>query len=92
MYFRLVITLGYYGLSLNVGRIGGNVYINFFSSIVVEIVGYSACLLLMDRIGRKLLLCGSMTLGGVACLLTIFTSLYADKCKYIFYVSCQNGN
>lgn len=80
--FRLIIAMGYFGLTLNTGRLGGDVYLNFLATIIVEVLGYGICLLLMDRIGRRPVLCGSMLLGGVACICTIFTTLYADKCKF----------
>jgi hypothetical protein len=72
----------YYGLTLNVGSLSGDLYINFLVSASVEPLAYVACLLLLDRIGRKVMHAGGMILGGAACLCTIFTVLYADKCKY----------
>jgi hypothetical protein len=35
-----------------------------------------------DRLGRKYLFCSNMILAGIICICTIFTSLYADDCKY----------
>jgi hypothetical protein len=81
----------YYGLTLNVASLSGDVYINFLASASVEMLAYVACLLLLDRIGRKAMHAGTMILGGTACLCTIFTVLYADKCKYLHTAlySCQ---
>ena len=72
----------YYGLGLNVGNLNGDIYVNFVINSSMEVAAYIACLLLLNRIGRKPLHAGTMILGGVACLSTIFTVLYADKCTY----------
>jgi OCT family organic cation transporter-like MFS transporter 4/5 len=71
----------YYGLTINVWSLGGSVYVNYAISITVELSGYLACFVLRDRVGRRTLHASVMILGGVACLCTIFTVLYADKCK-----------
>ena len=60
----------YYGLSWNTSNLGGNDYINFLISGVVEIPGYVALLLLLNRVGRKATLCLALLVAGVALLLT----------------------
>ena len=76
----------YYGLGLNVGNLDGDIYVNFAINTTMEVAAYILCLLALEKIGRKPLHAGTMILGGVACLSTIFTVLYADKCKfYILY-------
>ncbi|XP_064595129.1 organic cation transporter protein-like [Liolophura sinensis] len=72
----VVVTMTYYGLSLNSGYLYGNIYLNFFLSVAVEFLGYLLCLPLLDRLGRKWLHCASMLLGGIACCCSIFTVLY----------------
>lgn len=72
----LVVSLTYYGLSLNSGNLGGNLYLNFTLVAVVEFPAYTVCLLLLDRLGRKWLHCISMLVGGVACVSTVFTTIY----------------
>jgi OCT family organic cation transporter-like MFS transporter 4/5 len=69
----------YYGLSLNTGNLGGDFYVNFLISGVVEFPAYALCLLLLDRWGRKKCHCSSMLLGGIACLSTIFTISFGGK-------------
>ena len=71
----------YYGLGLNVGNLDGDIYINFAINTSMEVAAYILCILLLDKLGRKALHAGTMILGGVACLCTIFTVLYADKSK-----------
>ncbi|XP_060068380.1 organic cation transporter protein-like [Ylistrum balloti] len=74
-----VVTMIYYGLSLNSGNLGGNFYLNFFLSGLVEFPGYTVVLLFLDRIGRKRLHCICMIVGGTTCLSTIFTILFGGK-------------
>lgn len=85
--FRLVVSMGYYGLSLNTGNLSGDFYINFLLSGLAEFPAYTLCLLLLDRIGRRKLHVSCMILGGVACICTIFTMLYAGEGRAIWNVS-----
>ncbi|XP_046545833.1 organic cation transporter protein-like [Haliotis rubra] len=80
-----VVTIGFYGLGLNVANLGGSVYTNFFISSATELVGHIASLLLLDRIGRKSFLCTTMILGGVCCTATILPVLFGDVCKPYLY-------
>ena len=74
----------YYGVSLNTRNLGGsNFYLTFAISALVEFPGVFLCNLFMDRWGRKRLLCVVNIIGGMCCLLTIFTILYASKCKCV---------
>ncbi|KAL8589933.1 hypothetical protein ACOMHN_024020 [Nucella lapillus] len=70
------ISTTYYGLSLNVTNLGGDLRLNFFLSNLVELVGTCSAWYLMDRLGRKSTHCASMILSGVSCLATIFSVLY----------------
>ncbi|XP_059468322.1 organic cation transporter protein-like [Neocloeon triangulifer] len=64
--------LSYYGLSWNVSNLGGNDYLNFLISGLVEIPAYTFILFALNRYGRKMTLCGSMLAGSVALLSCIF--------------------
>ncbi|XP_061177668.1 organic cation transporter protein-like [Saccostrea echinata] len=75
----MVVSMTYYGLSLNTGNLGGDFYVNFLISGVVEFPAYGLCLILLDRWGRKKCHCTSMLLGGIACLCTIFTISFGGK-------------
>ncbi|KAH3727338.1 hypothetical protein DPMN_053270 [Dreissena polymorpha] len=77
----MVVSMVYYGLSLNVGNLNGDIYVNFAINSTMELGAYVMCLLLLNRVGRKSLHASTMILGGVACLSTIFTVLYAEQCK-----------
>ena len=86
----------YYGLSLNSENLAGDFYLNFFLTGLVEFPAHSLCLVLLDRTGRKKLLCACMVLGGLACICTIFTVLYVEKrealntCQPLFFLSNWN--
>ncbi|XP_067675071.1 organic cation transporter protein-like [Haliotis asinina] len=76
----LVTSMAYYGLSLNTQDLGsGNFFLTFFLASLMDFPGVTLCLFLLDRVGRKVMMCGSMLIGGVACLLTIFTILYLGE-------------
>ncbi|KAL8589919.1 hypothetical protein ACOMHN_024006 [Nucella lapillus] len=70
------ISTTYYGLSLNVTNLGGDLRLNFFFSNLVSLVGTCSAWYLLDRLGRKSTHCASMILSGVSCLATIFSVMY----------------
>ena len=74
--------MGYYGLSLNSGSLGGNIYINFMVGGLVEFPAYTICFL-CNKLGRKGPHVFGMLLAGLACLGTVFVDLYMDKSKYV---------
>ncbi|ELR53055.1 Solute carrier family 22 member 3, partial [Bos mutus] len=62
----------YQGLVMRLGIIGGNLYIDFFISGVVELPGALLILLTIERFGRRLPFAASNVVAGVACLVTAF--------------------
>ncbi|XP_050391448.1 organic cation transporter protein [Patella vulgata] len=74
-----VVSMVYYGLGLNVSNLSGDSYLNFTIANIAETVSYALCILLLDRLGRKVLHCSAMLLGGIACLATMFPVIYGDK-------------
>nr|XP_025871758.1 solute carrier family 22 member 3 [Vulpes vulpes] len=62
----------YQGLVMRLGIIGGNLYIDFFISGVVELPAALLILLTIERFGRRLPFAGSNVVAGVACLVTAF--------------------
>lgn len=75
----LAVNLTYYGIGLNIGILGGNIYVNFALSTVMELIGVTFPLLTLNKFGRKKMHVTSLLIGGTACLSTIFTSLYASE-------------
>ncbi|ESO84003.1 hypothetical protein LOTGIDRAFT_107933 [Lottia gigantea] len=67
----LVLSMVYFGLSFNVGNITGNIHVNFSIGTGVEVLAYVLCIFLLDRLGRKLVHCFSMLIGGIACISTL---------------------
>eukprot|EP00058_Branchiostoma_floridae_P000228 XP_002585716.1 hypothetical protein BRAFLDRAFT_257702 [Branchiostoma floridae] len=68
----LVITLVYYGLSLNTSNLGGDDYLNFFIGGVVEIPAYITSIYIVDTLGRPKTHAGYMMIGAVGCIVCPF--------------------
>lgn len=79
LYNWMVVSMTYYGLTLNSGNLSGDVYLNFFFSGMVEFPAYIISIIFLDRLGRRTLHCIMMLTGGLACLSTIFTVLYGGE-------------
>ncbi|XP_028628579.1 solute carrier family 22 member 3 [Grammomys surdaster] len=62
----------YQGLVMRLGLIGGNLYIDFFISGLVELPGALLILLTIERLGRRLPFAASNVVAGVSCLVTAF--------------------
>ncbi|KAH9525165.1 hypothetical protein Btru_000519 [Bulinus truncatus] len=75
---KVCIKFGLLRLSLNVGNLSGDTYLNFFLLGLVELASYITCLIFLDRAGRKLLQCLFMLTAGVACTCTLFPAVYGD--------------
>ncbi|XP_077862260.1 organic cation transporter protein-like [Saccoglossus kowalevskii] len=60
------VSLVYWAISLNTDTLSGNPYLTFFISGAVEIPSALIYWLLLDKIGRRYMLCGAMVLSGVA--------------------------
>lgn len=78
----------YYGLSLNSVAVAGNMYLNFISVALIEVPGYITTYLILDRFGRRISLCGSLLLSGIACLTFIF--LPEGNSTYLSHTSLNN--
>uniref|UniRef100_A0A3B5QJD9 Solute carrier family 22 member 13b n=1 Tax=Xiphophorus maculatus TaxID=8083 RepID=A0A3B5QJD9_XIPMA len=58
----------FYGLSLNIGSFGLNIYLTQLIFGTVEIPANVACLTMIQRFGRRICQAGFLFLGGVSCL------------------------
>eukprot|EP00058_Branchiostoma_floridae_P006628 XP_002592116.1 hypothetical protein BRAFLDRAFT_59470 [Branchiostoma floridae] len=67
-----VITMVYYGLSLNTSALGGDDYINFFLSGLVEFPALLMSIIVIEKWGRRSPHIMFMVGGGVACICTLF--------------------
>ncbi|XP_072123230.1 solute carrier family 22 member 2-like [Mobula birostris] len=72
MYSWFVSAMVYLGLVMRLGVIGGDVYLNFFFSGLMEIPSAIFIVLLVDRVGRRWPFAASYLLAGVTCLVTAF--------------------
>lgn len=61
----------YYGLSLNVGNFGLDIYLTQFIFGVVELPARLGSLPLLQRLGRKIIQAAVLIFGGCACLALI---------------------
>ena len=84
--------LTYYGISMNVAKFGGNIFVNFAASSLVETIAIVFCGLVINRIGRKKVFSSAMILSGVTCGCTIFTSLYAGECEFPLNMYSRGGS
>ncbi|XP_070842421.1 solute carrier family 22 member 13-like [Chaetodon trifascialis] len=64
-------SLMYYGLSLNVGNFGLDIYLTQFIFGLVEIPARLGSLPLIQRFGRKMCQAGILSFGGCACLVIL---------------------
>ena len=70
-----MIVVVYYGLTLSITNLSGNVFTNFAISACMETLAYVITLVLLDRVGRKPLLTASMLVSGFSCTASIVTVL-----------------
>ena len=82
--YRFAIVFVYYGITLNLGKLGADLYVSFSLSVAAETLGYAA-VLLMDIIGHKRLLMTALAATGASCIVSVFPVMFADECK-IFLV------
>lgn len=58
----------YYALTIAASDLGGNIYVSTALNGLVEIPAGFIAMCIIDRLGRRVTLCGFMFIGGVACL------------------------
>lgn len=75
-------TFVYYGLSLSSVTLAGNKYYNFTLSNLIEIPAHLFALLLVNKIGRRWSMCGSLILAGFSCIATELIPI--GNCKDFF--------
>nr|CAD7587851.1 unnamed protein product [Timema genevievae] len=75
--------LVYYGLVLNLGKIGGNVYLNTILSGVVEIPAIAISILILLKMGRRGPFCLTLMVSGAACFLTLLVPLGRSDLEWI---------
>lgn len=64
----------YYGLSWNTSNLGGNNYVNFIIVAAIEVPAHMLQFFMLDRWGRKPVVCVSMLLAGTSLICTLCIS------------------
>uniref|UniRef100_A0A6A7G4B2 Organic cation transporter protein-like n=2 Tax=Hirondellea gigas TaxID=1518452 RepID=A0A6A7G4B2_9CRUS len=64
-----VVTFMYYGLSLNSGNMGSNIFVSFILTMLIEIPSYLFAWFALDRMGRKGTLMFMFWLAGISCII-----------------------
>nr|XP_039269896.1 organic cation transporter protein-like [Styela clava] len=77
MFNWFVNSLVYYGLSLNVGSLSGNIFINNVIGGCMEIISYGLCIIFMDFVGRKVLLAIMLLVSGTTLIASTIVNEYA---------------
>ena len=77
----MIVSMTYYGVIMNSGNLAGDFYVNFFLMALAEIPGLLVGLAVLDKLGRRYSNSGSMIVGGLACICTIFTVVFGGKGK-----------
>lgn len=79
--YRTINNLVYVGLTFNTADLGGNDYVSFFLSGLVEIPAYLLCIPLIGSfLGRKWSTSILEIIGGVACICTILIRKWHVYC------------
>ncbi|CAE1142049.1 unnamed protein product [Acanthosepion pharaonis] len=82
MFAWVTVIFVYYGLTLNLGVLAGNVYLNLFLNSLFEISVILFAVFFVDRFGRRKLTLSFMVASGITGILTLFPYLYASKDQY----------
>ncbi|XP_066476717.1 solute carrier family 22 member 15-like [Tiliqua scincoides] len=74
VYIWFVCSFVYYGLTLNAGELGGNLYLNVALYGLVEVPAFPLCMFFIGRSwsGRRKSTTVFLIFAGIACLLTVF--------------------
>ncbi|XP_003930946.3 solute carrier family 22 member 13 isoform X1 [Saimiri boliviensis] len=65
-------SVGYFGLSLQVGDFGLDIYLTQLIFGAVEVPARASSILMMEKFGRKWSQLGTLVLGGLMCIIIIF--------------------
>ncbi|XP_074147076.1 solute carrier family 22 member 4 [Sminthopsis crassicaudata] len=60
----MLVSVGYFGLSLNTPNLHGDVYLNCFLSAAIEVPAYVIAWLLLRSLPRRYIIAGTLFLGG----------------------------
>ncbi|KAK3096979.1 hypothetical protein FSP39_005334 [Pinctada imbricata] len=72
-----VISFIYYGIQLNIGQLGGDLYVTFLVTVIVEAIGY-CIIFLINMTGRKKMHLFTMCSMSMICIASVFTISFLD--------------
>lgn len=75
----MVVSMVFYGLALNLGNLGGDLYLNYLISGLVEFVAYTIGFVAIRYTNRRTFHCASMMFGGIACVVTLFPAIFGKE-------------
>ncbi|KAG8578981.1 hypothetical protein GDO81_010680 [Engystomops pustulosus] len=67
--FWLIVSIGYFGISLNTPNLNGDPFLNCFLLAAIEVPSYIIAWQLLRHVPRRYSMCGTMLLGGIVLLL-----------------------
>ncbi|KAJ8314438.1 hypothetical protein KUTeg_006588 [Tegillarca granosa] len=77
-----VIGMVFYGVTIHMGNIGGDFYLNFFIQSIISIPSFGCPLLLLDKIGRRKVHCICMLTAGFGGLFVLFPVIFGGPELY----------
>ncbi|XP_032067207.1 solute carrier family 22 member 5-like isoform X1 [Thamnophis elegans] len=87
----MVISIGYFGLSLDTPNLHGDIYLNCFLSAVIEIPAYTISWLLLQYLPRRYSMAGVLFLGGCVLLFIQFVPAHLYVLTIIFVMIGKFG-
>lgn len=88
---RVTVIFVYYGLTLNLGVLAGDVYLNLFLNSLFEVSVILFAVFFVDRFGRRKLTLSFMVASGITGMLTLFPYMYASKGKCLLFLCFRPG-
>ncbi|XP_035411214.1 solute carrier family 22 member 15-like isoform X6 [Cygnus atratus] len=81
MYIWYVCSLVYYGLTLNAGELGGNLYLNVALYGLVEVPAFPLCMFFIEKpwSGRRKTMMCFLIFAGIACMFTMFLPKNSER-------------
>ncbi|XP_062976772.1 organic cation/carnitine transporter 2-like [Elgaria multicarinata webbii] len=87
----MVISIGYFGLSLDTPNLHGNIYVNCFLSAVIEVPAYTMSWLLLQYLPRRYSMAGVLFLGGCVLLFIQLVPTYLNVLSIILVMTGKFG-
>ncbi|XP_044310142.1 solute carrier family 22 member 5 [Varanus komodoensis] len=87
----MVISIGYFGLSLDTPNLHGDIYVNCFLSAVIEVPAYIMSWLLLQQLPRRYSMVGSLFLGGCVLLFIQLVPTYLSVVSIILVMAGKFG-